>query len=77
MNPSTIEKRASALYASAVARHLRLVKSARGHASAAGGPDVDVLVYDIWREVGETPEVLDQAFLLCGQGASADFSKAA
>ena len=75
MNPSTVEKRASALYASAVARHLRLVKSARGHATS--GPDVDVLVYDIWREVGETPEVLDHAFQLCGQGTSADFSKAA
>lgn len=66
MDFQTIEKRASALYASAVARHLRLVKSARGQLSA-GGPGVDVLVYDIWREVGETQEVLDQAFRLCSR----------
>lgn len=66
MNSPDLEKRASALYASAVARRLRLMKSARGYAAtAANDQDVDVLVYDIWREAGETPEVLDRAFLLC------------
>lgn len=72
MNPPNLEKRASAIYASAVARRLRLQKAAGPQVGAAArDDDMDVLVYDVWRDAGETPEVLTQAFLLCGGNRAA------